>query len=249
METKICNVCKINQPVYNFNTKPWRNKRYYKHLCKSCQASQNKQKNAARKNSNKIKINQKICTTCGSMLVLQAFTKDAYKSDGLSKTCVECRANYYSANKKRILSNNLRSQRKNKLKNNLRKIKWSILNKLKVRRANQLYYLKNMEKIIEYNKKWAKEHILAKRNQGHRYRTRKRHNTIQKFTRTQLEQRMSVFGFKCAYCEGSFDHIDHVIAISKGGYHCLSNLRPACKKCNQEKHTKSLKEWLTNKLI
>jgi len=86
------------------------------------------------------------------------------------------------------------------------------------------------------------------RNKGHRYRVKKRNNTIQTFTRSQLEQRMSVFGFKCAYCGGSFDHIDHVKPISKGGYHCLSNLRPACKKCNQEKHNKSLKEWRASSL-
>jgi 5-methylcytosine-specific restriction endonuclease McrA len=119
----------------------------------------------------------------------------------------------------------------------------SLKNKIKVRKSNHAYYLKNINKISEYNKKWAKDNVLATRNKSHRYRTKKRNNTIQKFTIKQLEQRMSVFGFKCAYCGGDFDHIDHVKPISKGGYHCLSNLRPSCRKCNEEKGA----EWLSEK--
>lgn len=120
---------------------------------------------------------------------------------------------------------------------------WAINNKKKVRKANQDYYKRNMSKIIKYNKKWAKENFLSARNKDHRYRANKRRNTIQKFTKQQLEQRMSVFGFRCAYCGGSFDHIDHVKPISKGGPHCLSNLRPSCKRCNLQKHNKSLSDW------
>lgn len=68
-------------------------------------------------------------------------------------------------------------------------------------------------------------------------------NDKTQFTTDQLEQRMSMFGFMCAYCGGKFEHIDHVQPISKGGYHCLSNLRPACKKCNLQKFNKTAKQW------
>lgn len=55
---------------------------------------------------------------------------------------------------------------------------------------------------------------------------------------------MSVFGNKCAYCGGKFEHIDHVIPMIKGGYHCLANLRPACKLCNLRKGRKSYKDFI-----
>ena len=247
MDLKSCNICKIEQPLLNFNTKPGRRgQRRYNYACKDCQSLQSKKKNAAKKVALKIVEDNKVCSKCLVEKNSVDFTKDIYRADGLSKFCRECQSKYYTNNKGRILDNNLRSQRKYKHKNNLRKMLWSIKNMEKVRRTNRLYYKKNTNKITEYNKKWAKENVLAVRNKGHRYRARKRSNTIQKFTKTQLEQRMSVFGFRCAYCGGDFDHIDHVKPISKGGYHCLSNLRPACKKCNQEKHNKSLQSFLSS---
>jgi len=248
MKTKTCNACGINQSVYNFNTKPGRNgKRYYKSLCKLCQSLRAKNKNAAIKAMPKIVKKYKFCNSCSSNKTSSNFTKNIYQIDGLSKSCKRCQSKYYTDNRERLLNNNLRSQQKHKSKNNLRKMLWAIKNKLKVRKTNQLYYKKNIDKITEYNQKWVKKNVLANRNKGHRYRARKKNNTIQQFTKQQLEQRMSIFGFRCAYCGGSFDHIDHVIPLSKGGKHCLSNLRPACKKCNQEKHNKSLSEWLFKK--
>lgn len=247
--TKICNACKIIKPLDNFNTKPGRNnQRRYNHICKPCQSYKIKNKNRQIKESIKIVVSEKKCNKCKIFKSRTCFTKDNYQITGLSKLCITCQSLFYQHNRDIILDRNLQSQRKYKLKNNLRKILWSIKNKYKVRKTNQNYYKRNAAKIIKYNKKWAKENVLAKRNHGHRYRVRKRNNTIQIFTKVQLEQRMSVFGFRCAYCGGNFDHIDHVKAISKGGYHCLANLRPACKKCNQEKHNMSLKEWLINKL-
>lgn len=251
MITKICNICKIIKPLdsEHFNTKPGRNgQRRYNYACKACQSEKTKQKNKIIKENTKIIVNEKKCNKCKQIKNSACFTKDTYQKSGLSKLCAECQSLYYNANKKIINARNSVSQKKYKMKNNLRKLVWSIKNKHKVRKTNQNYYRRNIKKITEYNKKWAKLNVLAKRNRGHRYRVRKRGNTIQKFTKAQLEQRMSIFNFQCAYCGGSFDHIDHIIPISKGGYHCLSNLRPACKKCNQEKHNKSLKEWLANKL-
>lgn len=245
MKTKFCKTCNTDQFLYNFNTKPGSNgKRYYKHHCKFCQSTADKIKNAERKICCKIIIQSKVCFDCNCTKCPNDFTKNVYNSDGYSRTCSQCQANYYINNRDRISLNNKKSQKKHKLKNNLRKMLWAIKNKLKVRKTNQIYYKKNIDKISKYNSKWAKKNALAIRNKSHRYRARKRNNTIQTFTKDQLEQRMSIFGFKCAYCGGNFDHIDHVKALSKGGYHCLSNLRPACKKCNLEKHNKSLAEWL-----
>lgn len=246
--TKICKACKIIKPFDNFNTKPGRNnQRRYNYVCKECQSEKTKYKNKMVKENPKIAVNDKICNKCNLHKLCACFTKDVYQLTGLSKLCTDCQSQYYKNNREIILGRNLKSQRKYKLKNNLRKIVWSIKNKYKVRKTNQNYYKRNITKITEYNKKWAKENSLAVRNKGHRYRARKRNNTIQKFTKVQLEQRMSVFGFRCAYCGGSFDHIDHVKAISKGGYHCLSNLRPACKRCNQEKHNMFLIDWLKSR--
>lgn len=60
------------------------------------------------------------------------------------------------------------------------------------------------------------------------------------FTVAQLEERLSMFA-GCWMCGAELDggmHIDHVKPLSKGGWHCLSNLRPACGPCNLSKGAK-----------
>lgn len=89
------------------------------------------------------------------------------------------------------------------------------------RRRNREYYLNNREKFFAYAR--AREVALLGA-------------TVVKFTEQQLAQRLSMFP-GCWICRDSIDilHIDHVKPISKGGLHCLSNLRPACRSCNLAK--------------
>ena len=48
----------------------------------------------------------------------------------------------------------------------------------------------------------------------------------------------------CDYCGAAGEHFDHIIALAKGGVHCVSNLRLACARCNLNKHTKSVTEFV-----
>ena len=60
------------------------------------------------------------------------------------------------------------------------------------------------------------------------------------FTAEQLADRLSMFS-GCWMCGCERDetfHVDHVKPLSKGGWHCLSNLRPACGPCNLSKGAK-----------
>lgn len=56
------------------------------------------------------------------------------------------------------------------------------------------------------------------------------------FTPDQKADRFSMWGGRCWVCgiNGATED-DHVKPISRGGSHCLSNLRPICKKCNASK--------------
>lgn len=52
---------------------------------------------------------------------------------------------------------------------------------------------------------------------------------------------------RCFYCrakiKGSDLHADHVVSLSKGGPHELSNIAISCQWCNLSKHNRSLLEW------
>ena len=51
----------------------------------------------------------------------------------------------------------------------------------------------------------------------------------------------------CSYCDDPATTIDHVIPVSKGGTHDLSNLVPACRPCNASKGDKDVDSWRENK--
>lgn len=56
------------------------------------------------------------------------------------------------------------------------------------------------------------------------------------FTSEEKAARFSMWGGRCWRC-GIADATeeDHVKPLAKGGFHCLSNLRPVCQKCNATK--------------
>lgn len=46
---------------------------------------------------------------------------------------------------------------------------------------------------------------------------------------------LKLFDWKCAYCGGEYESLDHVVAISNGGGTTAENCVPCCKKCNSKK--------------
>lgn len=52
------------------------------------------------------------------------------------------------------------------------------------------------------------------------------------------------FGNRCAYCRKAGQMtIDHVVPLSRGGRHSISNLVPACRSCNKQKGSLTISEW------
>lgn len=44
----------------------------------------------------------------------------------------------------------------------------------------------------------------------------------------------------CVYCNGPVEHIDHIVALTRGGDGLWTNLAPACAHCNISKNARSL---------
>lgn len=71
-----------------------------------------------------------------------------------------------------------------------------------------------------------------------RRRARKIGAYVADYSHNDLAQRMAYFGNKCWMCGGPFEHVDHVKPLAKRGKDCLSNMRPACRPCNQSKNAR-----------
>lgn len=69
-----------------------------------------------------------------------------------------------------------------------------------------------------------------------RRRALKAGTTVVRVTPEHLCQKLAYWGGKCWICrEAPGTQWDHVKPLAAGGRHVLSNLRPACPRCNQSK--------------
>lgn len=117
------------------------------------------------------------------------------------------------------------------------------------------YYNKNKEQCDERSKEWSKNNPevvrSAVRNRRSRLRNAEGSHSRKDIVSLGIEQ-----GWKCTicFCDISDDyHVDHVVALSKGGSNDIANLQLTCPSCNVKKSNKELvsfikeiKPWLFN---
>lgn len=90
---------------------------------------------------------------------------------------------------------------------------------------------------------------LYQRQKSKHYKAVRRGNASELISGQSLLQRWKQFDHCCAYC-GTAEHrsseleIEHVVPISKGGPHLLSNIVPACTACNSSKRSQDLETWM-----
>lgn len=109
----------------------------------------------------------------------------------------------------------------------------------KFRARTREWYANNTRVHAETARKWReanpeRSRLIARQAQNRR-RARLADALTVDFTTSDLELRMSMFGFACWMCGGPFEDIDHVKPLAAGGAHILANLRPSCHSCNASK--------------
>jgi len=230
MTTKICSKCEIEKPFNCFH-KSKKEKSGFKSACKLCLNTQNAKYAAKRRITDRDLLNKRTFE---------------WRKRKLKENPNYCKQEYYrrhesnKANARKYYHSNIE-------KCLMRQKNWIVNNKEKSLNASRNWKIKNIEQSRTKHRAWMKNNADAVRNYNRKRRALKVKATIHQFSQHELMARMSVFGFVCAYCGGPFEQIDHVKALSKGGYHCLANLRPSCSKCNSSKHNKPLLVWLMEK--
>lgn len=73
-----------------------------------------------------------------------------------------------------------------------------------------------------------------------------------KYTKRQVLRKIvlkvfAYFDYECAYCGDIADGVDHIIPRHRKGDNSPNNLVSACLKCNQDKGTKYIENWYTEK--
>ena len=184
----------------------------------------------------------KLCTKCKTKKPHTEFTKNSHTLDGLRNACKSCekirQADYYKAHKEEISKRNIAWKKANPKKLLTEE------EQEKVKQRAKEYYEKNKDKIKQAAKEYRKTEKgieNGKMSKALYYGRKKATNdgTITVETLRQLrEQQFNA----CKYCGTSFItlpdrqiHLDHIIPVSKGGQHSLTNVVWSCARCNQHK--------------
>jgi 5-methylcytosine-specific restriction endonuclease McrA len=103
---------------------------------------------------------------------------------------------------------------------------------------SRLYYQENRETILVKHKHYVQSFPKAQKAANARYRARKKGAARSDLTAKQWEEIKSAYGHRCVYCGKKFKRLtkDHIIPLSRGGDHTVSNIVPACMSCNRKKH-------------
>jgi len=165
----------------------------------------------------------------------RAANKRYSSSDKGKQTLKAAAAAYGKKNRARIREYQREWQKNNRDKTKAYVNKYDERNRDKRREAALKYRQENPESSRAATRKWKENNLdklLARRRGGVRGVAYQQ----------KIIARMNFFG-ACAYCRGAIEHIDHAIAIARGGTNWPANLRPSCRQCNIRKGAKDWRKW------
>lgn len=127
--------------------------------------------------------------------------------------------------------------------------KWRKENPDKLRQVNVSYYARFKDKVLAQKREYAMVNREALRVISRRRKALIRSTASVPITAAQRCEAITYYGGRCAYCLTIPNKLtwDHLIPISRGGRHELSNIVPACFSCNGEKHKRTLLEYVAFK--
>lgn len=188
----------------------------------------------------------KECRHCHVVKTLDNFGKKKKNPGGLDHWCRDCN---------QVMHSNYRSNPSNRAKELAVHLEWKAKNQDKLLAESRDWAAKNPERKKSLKKKWHEAH---KESENAKARIRARawaaenkdhHNKLNQDRRSReagaegshdFEQWMKIVeltGDICPACGNPMKRptLDHIIPLSWGGTHYLTNVQVLCKKCNSEK--------------
>ena len=176
-------------------------------------------------------MNMKSCTKCGS--TVNGFHKRKASKDGYRSLCKLCHNED---------SRKWRSVPKNYIVMKIYQSAWNKTPKgieSSRKSSRKLYEQSNGTAQKRYNE--TEKGKLANRLKASRYNARKNNASICDLTAEEWEAIKKFYYHKCYYsgsgtqCSKGNLEMDHIIPLSKGGNHTMSNIVPSCRKHNAQK--------------
>jgi len=194
----------------------------------------------------------KLCKNCNETKKNDEFYKDKKTASGLYAYCKKCAREKTNKNRADISIEKKKEYNKTYYTKNKDKLieyglDYKRLNPVKCEATIKEWRSKNREYLNEKQRKYAST-INGKASQSVRRKNRRKRiketddGTVTTESLIALEKKQN---HKCHHCEKLLDyntpravHLDHLLPLSKGGQHTISNVRWSCAYCNISKGTK-----------
>lgn len=201
----------------------------------------------------------KTCTQCNETKEETAFHKQTRSKDGYSNTCKLCKSaidkKYRENNKEAIKTKNIEYRKNNKEKIAKRQRKQyheATSEEVEKRREAKRKYRQNApEEVKQRKKEYDKKYFASEAGKIttmksiHKRRAQKLSSEDGTVTSQALDKLKEEQSYQCKYCKCELDfsakgqvHLDHVIPLSKGGAHSITNVVWSCASCNLKKSNK-----------
>lgn len=212
-ESKICSVCKRDLSLDNFHAQQ-HGMFGRRRICKECRSKSAEVRRKAMAARVEIPIQpEKVCSACFKLLPASEFYPSKYTKYGLRCYCKKC------DNKDTV--------------ERTRGDKRALL-------RNKQWRNRNVEKYAAIRKASVQKH-RSKHRFEHNQRSYLRYHSItfkHRIRESDWNALVFLFGGKCLLCgEAKKLTVDHIIPVTRYGYHEISNMQPLCLSCNSSKHT------------
>jgi 5-methylcytosine-specific restriction endonuclease McrA len=174
-------------------------------------------------------------------------TQEGYKENPeKAKKCFDCHKEYRQANKSSIAARDKAYNLANKDNIQKRRKNYRIANKDVIAIKDRKYYLSNKDARAVYIRNWQKANPEKLFDIQNRRRVKELENKTFFITNKFL---IKLYNSSCSFCRSNEKiQADHIIPVSRGGYHGEGNLQPLCKSCNLSKGNKTMMEWRLRKM-
>ena len=190
-------------------------------------------------------VESKTCSRCKQTLVATAFSADRRASTGLQPACKKCFAAAAKAGRYRDIEAH-RAKQREYCRSNPEKIRQYYATERerhidKINARAKAYYEANKERHSAWTKAGRKKNPARTRELARGWQATRR--ALKKGGASAVETASWFKGQKkiCHWCGkpcAKNAEIDHIVPLSRGGPHEITNLCVACLPCNRSKHNK-----------
>lgn len=207
----------------------------------------------------------KECSKCGDLKPLDEFSRASKERSGYKSACKACikitAADHYRRNKPRIDEKNQKWAKEHPLRMAEYWTRYRLRNPEKHLAAVRDWQRRNPDKVIANSARWRRENIervnakharwlaanpgIRSRYDKTRYERRKHVGGL--FTRQDWQRLFDRQEGRCAGCGCGLNesaHADHIVPLVRGGSNGIENRQLLCKRCNSQKHTKEMSDFL-----